>query len=354
VAQPADTIGAIATKIFLNSVPARPWASERPLLQIMATENLTAGRLNSFEQITPMTNTVGVAEAWKWPVSTAAPGNGGAYDRGGTFTFAVSDTMISAQQSPYFYQQPIEVATSDLNVHAQAVGNERGIAYLVERMNDAKHKLSQILATDIVATTQGVAPNKINPLFIDIDSTGSSCGISQGDYANWASAETNLATERLTIRALAKAIRDQRRNKMASCDIIVCGSAVHQYLVDEAESRNLPYFDLVETFGKDADGQYKLHLEVSHSTIKVEGAPVVVDNYLDLVGTTNPGDTAFVISLKDYMLFGAQKDNFAIHGWEDVRLTAAKDATRAQITWAGFLAMRNRATHIKFINCKVS
>ena len=61
--------------------------------------------------------------------------------------------------------------------------------------------------------------------------------------------------------------------------------------------------------------------------VVAEGAPVIVDNYLD----TASASTALVVSLKDILLFGAQKDNFAIHGWEDVRLTAAKDATRAQI-----------------------
>lgn len=350
MAQPADTVGAIATKLFMTDEPARTWQSETPLLQIMSSLNITDERRSSFDSLVETKTQVSKAEKWKWPVEYSAPTLADAsYARGGTFTFAVSDNMISGEQTPYYYHFPVEVPVTDVNVYAQAAGNEHGIAYVAQKMRSAKHRLGQLLATDLVATSQ--VGNKINPLLTEIDSTGTAAGISQATITSWASTENDLSSARLTINRLSKDIRDHRRSKLATDDIIVCGSAVHNFLVEEAEARNLPYFDLVETFGKDpSTGEYRLHLETSHDVIKVAGAPVIVDNFLDTVSPS----TVLVMSLKDIMLVAAMADNFEVIGWEDVRLSAAKDAQRAMITWAGFVATHNRTTQMKYINAKTS
>lgn len=351
----AQHIGGIAKKAWLSRQATRPWQSERPLFQLLATEDISSKRLNNFGLITPVRNTFGQAEKWKWPVSMEAPdSNGGAggtdfsYARGGAFTFDNHDRYVSGESDTFFYQVPVEVPTTDIDVHAPAAGNENAIEHLVHIMDDYKHKLSQGIATDIAATA--LVGNRLSPLTVEIDSTGTAAGLAQGTHANWASNETDLSSARLTLRVLAKKIRDMRRDKMAAIDVIVCGAGVHDLLVEESEAKNQPMYDVVQHFGRRSDGSNRLNLEGSHSSIMVEGAPVIVDNFLD----TAQAGTVLGMSLKDLMLYSPMADNFEVHGWEDVRLTAAKDATRAQITWSGFLATFNRATHFKYVNAATS
>lgn len=351
----AQHIGGISKKAWLSRQATRPWQSARPLFQLLATEDLTDSRLTNFGMIQPVKNTFGQAEAWKWPVSMEAPdANGGAggtdfsYARGGAFTFDNDDRYVSGESSTFFYQIPVEVPTTDINVHAPAAGNENAIEHLMHMMDDSKHRLSQAVATDIAATS--LVGTKLSPLTVEVDSTGTAAGLAQATHANWASDETDLSSARLLLRVIAKKIRDIRRDKLATIDVIICGSGVHDLLVEESEAKNQPRYDVVEHFGKRSDGSNKIHLEGSHSTIQIEGAPVIVDNAMD----ASQAGTILGLSLRDLMLYSPMTDNFEIHGWEDVRLTAAKDATRAQITWSGFLATFNRATHFKYLNAATS
>lgn len=345
----AETLAAISTKIFLRTEAAVPWANVQTFLQIMQTGNINARRAGNIEQMTKTAKTVGTSEAWKWPVDMTPLQNGGSYARGGLFTFANEDTMVSGSATAALYQQPVEVPISDIDVFASASDNEVAIPFLVNKLRNAKIKLGQLIADDLTDTATGL--NNITTIAELIDSTGTACGIAQGTHANWASNETDLAGERLTIRTLQKKIRDMRRSKFAKIDLVLCGSGAGQFLLDEAEGLNYPIYDVVEVFGRNpSTNEPNLYLEVSHDVIKVSGAPVIIDESLD---ANDPG-TVYGITLADLALYAANKANFTVEGWEKVNLSAGKDAQRAQLKWDGFFALFNRATHFKFTSVKNS
>ncbi len=352
-----ETVGAIARKVFLKTEPSVPWANVQALLQILQTKDINTRRDSNVEQMTKTMSEVGTSEAWKWPVDMDPQTAASSYARGGSWTFNTDDTLVFGSQLPALYQIPIQVPISDLDVHAQAVDNENGIAYLVNKLRNAKIKMGQDIADHLTNPPAVVGANDIRSVLQVIDdgtthvSTDTINGISTATHANWASDQTALGGNRLTIKTLARKVRDIRRQRMAKIDIIVCGAGVHQFLVDEAEALNSPMYDVVEVFGKNPEtGEPRLHLEVSHDVIKVAGAPVIVDESLD----TNEDGTVLGISLEDLVLYSPSKANFTVEGWEKVNLSRGEDLQRAQIKWNGFLACFNRRSHFKYTGAKTS
>lgn len=344
MATAAETIAAIATKVFYKRNMKRAWGAQRALFQVLATDDLMTRKKEVMDTITPVKNTHGRAEAWKWPVSMTQPANGGAFARGGAFTYTVDDRFVSGEADTRHYAQPIVIPTTDIDVRANASDNENSVNYVLNQMNDAKWRLLELIADDVLGASTGA--NEITTLLELVDSTGTASGISQATHANWASTEVDLANARLTLPTLAKRIRDHRRSKGATLDVVVVGSGVHNLLVQEAEAKNQPVFDIVDHFGTRADGSKRLHLETSFSTIMVERAVILPDENLD----ANAPGTVLGLSLPDVFLVAAEKANFAIKGLEDVSVTAAVDQTRGLLRWSGFTGIANRRTHFKYVN----
>ena len=141
----AESVGAVANKVFLARNPRRTWAGSHAIFQILATEDLTTKRMELMEQITPVSSTVGKAEAYKWPVSMYAPTGASSFARGAAYTFPQEDRYVFGQVTPKNYQQPASVPTTDLDVHMSASGNENAVGILVNTLNDAKYQLLQFL-----------------------------------------------------------------------------------------------------------------------------------------------------------------------------------------------------------------
>lgn len=347
----SDSVAAVATRIFIERNPRRTWAQTHPMLQILAAKDINAYRDEKFAQIRPLGQTADKAEAWKWPVSVSAPSNGGSYARGGTFNYALENRRIAGTANVKFYQQPVAIASSDVDVFMPARDSETGVAYLVHELNESKHRLLDLIATALVTPSPPPPSNEIEPIIELVDSTGTASGINQATEASWASREVDKAGAPLTIAEIRREIRELRARKMAKVDVIFCGFGVWSLLAAEAEAKSLPMFDLAQVFGTDPKtGEPRLFLESSFSVVKIEGAPVIPDPFLD---TAQPG-TVLALSLDDIFIYTVGDTMFRVLGWKDVRLEAAVDQTRALILWNGFTGVFNRATHIKWINCATS
>lgn len=349
MATPAETVGAIATTVFLKKNLKRSWGSSNALFQILATEDLNPGRLENIDKITPVTNTTGKAESYKWSVSMTAPNNGGtaerSFARGGTFDFDIDDRLVPASATPKHYAEAVTVPTTDIDVHTSASDNENMVSEVVAQMDDGKFKLLEEISTDLTAAASGA--NTIVTLLEQIDATGTASGIAQGTHANWAANEIAVGG-RLTLQLLSKTIRDMRRSRAATLDCIIVGAGVYDLLVQEAEAKNTGWFDIVQHFGKnDKTGMMRLPLETSFDVIKVSNAIIVCDDKLDASAPT----VALGLSLKDIFLYASKAANFEVKPWEDVSIPAAIDQTRALIRWSGFTGVHSRRRHVKFTGC---
>jgi len=337
VADQTTTIGSAAITIFRDRQNRRTWVAHRPLLQLLASDQISQARIDNKLKLTPINSTVGKAQAYKWYLGTTAPTGGGSFAPGASFTFSNQFNSTFGVVNLRHYEQPVAFPSSLIDVHIPARDNENGINVLVRLLEDAKKQMFDRIARHIVQTS---------PAATDIDTlvgTGTTSGV-LGDgitvgavttYGIDSSVETShrsivhdLGGGRLTLRRLAKDIRDARRNRNATLDVVVMGSAVHDMLVQEAEALNLPYFDIVENFGKDPKtGEPHLYLETSHSVLKNEGSVLLVDTDLDVTAPNR----ALGLSLGEMSLDAGEVNNMTVKGWKDVALEDATDQIRAQI-----------------------
>lgn len=348
------TIGAIATKLFLRNSVSRAWAARHALFNILATNDITAAKQEKIDQIEKLTNTKGVAERWKWPVEITAPAdaNGGSYSRGGTMAaFGVDDNMIFGEQRPALYTENLQVPASDLDVHASAVDNEVAVSYLANKMISKRHKLIRRISRDLVATTQ--VAGRVQTLLAEVGNADVVAGIDSAVETAWVSDVTNPdagANQRLGLNELGRKVEDIERSKFSKIHALIMGSGVHNFLVEEAEARNLPMYDVVQHFGTDANGKPRLTLETNTRSIRVNDAICIVDE--DLNATQNT--TVLGLNLDEIALIAAKGMNFEVEPWKKVRLETGIDAMRAQILFAGFVATFDRTKHFKKTNCKAA
>lgn len=355
----ADTVGAVASQVFLRRQASRPWAKVHPLLQIMASKSITSGRADRMGQMLTMKDQTGKAEGWKLPVSMTALTDGSSYARGDPFTFNNASNLFHAKvMKPALYQQPVAFPVSDLDVFAPASGSERGVDYLAQLMMDARTTMTDIMAADVVNVVP--AATDFDPLVGDeaaftaglignglTAGAATASGIDSTVQTNWQSKVHNLATARLTLSRLGKDIRDGRLQVAGrKVDLIVCGFGVYDLLIQEAEAKNQAQYDLADVFGTDPDtSKPRIYLETSIRTIKVEGTPVFPDLDLD---SSSPG-TVLGLTLDEVFLYTVT--GFKVNGWLDASLAAAVDQNRAQIKWTGFTILGDRSAHQRWISC---
>lgn len=358
MATEATTVGAASITVFHQRGQAnrRTWTAHRPLLQLLASEDISQARIDNKLRMVPIRNELGKAEAYKWYLGTTAPTGGGSYSPGATFTFNNQTPAVPATVTLAHYQQTTAFPASRIDVHAPARDNENGVALLVRLLEDARKSHFDRIARHIVQTSPAatdietlVGTGTISGVLGDGITIGKAVtyGVDSAVETGHRSIVHDLGNTRLTLRRLAKDIRDARRNRAATIDVIICGSSVHNDLVQEWEALGYPQYDLVTHFGTNpTTSQPRLFLEASHSVIKVEGAPVIPDTDLDV---TAPG-RALGLSLGEIELDAGEVNNMTVEGWEKVRITAGVDQVRAMILHDLALVVFDRSKFVVWHN----
>lgn len=362
VNQPAQTIASVATPVFIRRNLARPWARRLPFLQLGLTKNLTEAREFNVGRMTRSTDTLDPAETFKWGVEATAPtftesaaGLGIFYTRGGDHNYDVNDNQVDAKQTPFLAHFPLMIPASDIDLFAPAADNERGIKYAYNKMVSGFHAKLTKLEEALLATTQ--VTGVINSLLAtDIRGTGiaGGIGVSHGidptDYTVWKSPYTNMNGDRLKVAAIAKSIRDDRDNGASNNMVIAASSPVCDLLIQEAELLNMGTYNIVDVYGADAKGKPRLELESSHSSIRIEGVPLLRVPTL----TTVAAGTVLRIDLDQWALPTMAKQNFSFMPWKNVEVEAGKDQQRALFKAALFSAIYDRTKHRRWDNCATS
>lgn len=348
VNQPAETIGAMAETVFFETEPQRTWGEKLVALDILSNESLSLSRKTAFGQLDKLKNKFGRVEAIKVSIRTAAPANGGSYQRGGNFTYANNDTKVPAYYEAKLFAQPFALPTSDIDIRQPAAGNENAVAAVVEEMRDARHQLGIKLETNIFNPAPGA--NDFASIMQDLAATGTCGRIAQADYASWATPVIPMANKRLGLDRLAEEIQKYRIRKRGSLDLGFCGYSVWNQLLKEAEARfgrMVQVMSVSEAFGNDDEGN--LILETKVDCFKVHGCIFVVSEFHDSQLPTS----VFLLSMDRYLLCGVDGNDYNVSGPKDVSIEAATDQTRGLIKWAGTPVVTNRTQHLVFNDCLV-
>lgn len=360
MATQATTVGATAITVFKQRIHRRTWGAHRPLYQLLASEDISAARVGNEARMIKVKNEFGKAEAYKWPISTSAPGTTASFAPGASFSYTNIFNQVFGTVSPKFYRTIGAVPTSLVDVTWPAKDNENAINYVARLLDDLRKDNVDTIARHLVQTAPGA--NDIETLV----GTGTASGVlgdgltvgKQTIYGIDTAVETSLrsvvfdlAGARLTLARMAKDIRDIRRTRQASLDVVIMGSGVHDLLTQEARATNQPYFDIVDVFGTDPEEETpRLYLETSFSVLKNEGAVLIVDTDLDV---TAPG-RAIGISLGEISLDAGTVNNLRTAGPKDVSIEDGADQTRILIRSDHMLTVYDRSKFIIWNNCQTS